>query len=72
MDIEKAMEIINKSHPQKDWPCMDRLCWNARGFIEGFESRQAEVDELKKRIKELENQNEPYCDEMYDLSKEAK
>jgi len=56
MDIEKAREDIKRSHDVNDCPC---LCKNdkVRGFIEGWESRQAEVDELHKILEKCQGES---------------
>lgn len=55
MTIEKAVEIVEIAIG-----CDGKLSINedrkelrARGFIEGFESRQGEIEELKKKVEKL-------------------
>jgi hypothetical protein len=55
MDINKAREIVVRGHTPEDCPC---LCKNdrAKGFIEGYESRDVEVEELQARIRQHRSQ----------------
>jgi hypothetical protein len=49
LTIEKAREIVKE---YTGWTAEDEYDF-AAGFIEGHESRQAEIEELKKEIKDL-------------------
>ena len=55
MDIEKAREIPLQHMTNQNQDCGCHLCNRCDGFVEGWESRQAEVDELKKVIYRLKN-----------------
>lgn len=54
MTIEKAREIVE--HPEKfaDLSLSHMIFDNAKGFVEGYESREGEVKGLKSKCFELE------------------
>ena len=53
LTIEKAREAIKDRIELAKFPDGRNLLYSAIGFIEGWESRQAEVDELNGKLKEL-------------------
>ena len=55
MTIEKAREIVSEIEPLKTATTLYSMAfWTARGFIVGWESRQAEVEKLREALERIE------------------
>jgi hypothetical protein len=55
LTYEKAKEIMRREFYNPDFD--EQLVWTADGFIRGWESRQAEVDELTDALCEMVGQH---------------
>lgn len=71
MTIEKARKIASFPWNEKRCYCETLYCEHpqAKGFIDGWNSRQAEIDELKKEIECLRDKSGVGSDEFIRASK---